>query len=367
MRQNETTRKAGGEALGHSDRAVELWLICIAAMVALTAVVGAATRLTGSGLSITEWQPILGVLPPLGESAWLEAFEKYKQIPQYIELNRGMSLGDFKSIFWWEWTHRLIARSIGLVFLVPFLVFWFTGRIHRGLVPRLIAIFALGGVQGAIGWIMVASGLSERTSVSPYRLALHLGCAVLIFALLVWTILELRAVRRPRDVHLSTLTMGQWWRAMVLAPLVYLQILSGALVAGHKAGLTYNTWPLMDGRLIPNGLASLKPWWLNIFENITTVQFDHRVLAYVIVVLAAWQAVSVRRTADDEAVARSGLWLGLACAAQMGLGIWTLLAWVPLSLGVAHQAGALVVLVVAVWHLFAVRQAGREARAPSKG
>ncbi len=344
---------------GAGDRALEVWLMCVAAMVALTAVVGAATRLTGSGLSITEWQPLLGIVPPLGEAAWLDAFEKYKQIPQYTELNRGMTLDGFKAIYWWEWAHRLIARSIGVVMLVPMIAFWLAGRIGRRLAPRLVGLFALGGLQGAIGWIMVVSGLSERTSVSPYRLALHLGCAVLIFALLVWTILELRALRRPRGLHLSTLTRGQWWRAGALVVLVYLQILSGALVAGLKAGLTYNTWPLMDGRLVPNGLGSLSPWWLNIFENVTTVQFDHRMLAYLVVGLAIWQAVSVARTADDDVVARSGLWLGVAVVAQMGLGIWTLLAWVPLGLGVLHQAGALVVLAVALWHLFALRRAIR--------
>jgi len=338
------------------DNAVALWLAIIAAMVALTAVVGAATRLTGSGLSITEWQPIMGIVPPLSDADWQTAFAKYKAIPQYTEINRGMSLAAFKTIFWWEWGHRLIARSIGVAFLVPFLIFLAAGRIPRRLTPRLVVLFLLGGLQGAIGWIMVQSGLVDRVSVHPVKLLLHLGCAVLIFALLVWTAFEV-AGRRERSVHLPTVTRGQAIGALAVVALVYLQVLSGALVAGHKAGLTYNTWPLMDGRLIPNGLTTLSPWWLNIIDNITAVQFNHRMLAYLVVALGLWQAAVVWRTADDERVRTSGLWLAIALVAQMALGIWTLLAWVPVSLGVAHQAGALAVLAIAIWHLFAVQRA----------
>lgn len=349
-----------GEAAG-AMRAVRLWLLVIALMVALTAVIGAATRLTGSGLSITEWQPIIGVIPPLTEAQWQVAFAKYKQIPQYTELNRGMSVEAFKTIFYWEWGHRVIARGIGLVFLLPFLAFWALGRIPRALVPRLLLLFALGGLQGGIGWFMVMSGLSERVSVSPYRLALHLGCAVLIFAVLVWTILELGGRGRRGGVSLATTTRWQHRTAIALVGLVYLQILSGALVAGLKAGMTYNTWPLMDGRLLPAGLVQLEPWWLNVFENITAVQFNHRMLAYLVVALGLWQAVSVARTADDAEVRRSAVWLGFAVVAQMTLGIWTLLAWVPLSLGVAHQAGALAVLATVIWHVFAVRTVRRDA------
>jgi len=341
---------------GEGDDAIALWLAIVAAMVALTAVVGAATRLTGSGLSITEWQPIMGIIPPLSDADWQTAFAKYKAIPQYTEVNRGMSLGAFKTIYWWEWGHRLIARLIGVAFLVPFLAFLAAGRIPRRLTPRLVVLFLLGGLQGAIGWIMVQSGLVDRVSVHPVKLLLHLGCAVLIFALLVWTALKV-STRRERPVHLATVTRGQSIGAAALVALVYLQILSGALVAGHKAGLTYNTWPLMDGRLIPTGLATLSPWWLNIVDNITAVQFNHRMLAYMVVALGLWQAILLWRTADDERVRFSGSWLALALVAQMALGIWTLLAWVPVSLGVAHQAGALAVLAIAIWHLFAVRRA----------
>jgi len=351
---NRRVGASEGEWIG--DDWVAAWLWFIAALVALTAIVGAATRLTGSGLSITEWQPILGVIPPLSEADWLAAFAKYKEIPQYTEINKGMGLDAFKAIFWWEWSHRIIARSLGIIFLVPFLAFLAARRIPRRLAPRLVLLFILGGLQGAIGWIMVQSGLVDRVSVHPLKLLLHLGCAVLIFALLVWTALQ-TGQRRRRAALLQTLTRRHSTAAALLAGLVYLQILSGALVAGHKAGLSYNTWPLMDGRFIPNGLGTLSPWWSNIFENITAVQFNHRMMAYVIVVLGVWHAASIWRAADDESVRRSAVWLCGALIAQVALGVWTLLAWVPLSLGVAHQAGALAVLTLALWHLFAIRRA----------
>ncbi|MFV0297847.1 MAG: COX15/CtaA family protein [Hyphomicrobiaceae bacterium] len=360
MTESKTSQVTHSATQPHeAGRLVELWLVVIAIMVLLTAVIGAATRLTGSGLSITEWKPILGVIPPLDDATWHAEFARYKQIPQYIELNKGMSLADFKSIYWWEWTHRLVARSIGVVFAVPLILLWLTRQIPRWLLPRLLLILALGGLQGAIGWIMVMSGLAERTSVSPYRLTLHLGCAVLIFALTVWTALDLRTRRRPQTLNLRTLTAFQSASAWILVPLVYIQILLGALVAGHKAGLTYNTWPLMDGHFVPKGLWTMQPWWMNVLENITTVQFDHRMVAYVIVLWAIWQGVSVARTADDARVRHSGIWLALATFAQMSLGIWTLLAWVPVPLGVVHQAGAFIVLTLALWHLHAVRTAKR--------
>lgn len=334
---------------------VRVWLVIVALMVALTALVGAATRLTGSGLSITEWAPIVGVVPPLNEVQWQEAFEKYKQIPQYAKNNKGMSLDQFRTIFWWEWSHRVLGRLIGVVFLVPFLFFLARGAIPSALRSRLVLLFLLGGVQGAIGWYMVRSGLVDRVDVSPYRLALHLGVALLILGLIVWTLLE-----NGRDqvrAHLATLTVGDSWRAHVLLALVYLQILLGALVAGGKAGLTYNTWPLMDGWLWPGGLFSLSPWWVNLFENSALVQFNHRIVGYVLAILSVVHAAAVIERSDDERVRRSAGALAVVLWVQAALGIWTLLAWVPVSLGVLHQAGALVVLVVAIWHVFAVRRA----------
>ena len=328
---------------------VRVWLIVVAALVFVMVGIGGATRLTGSGLSITEWQPIIGTLPPLGETDWQVAFEKYKRIPQYERVNTGMSLPEFKAIFWWEWGHRLLGRLIGVVFAVPLLWFWWRGAIDRALGRRLAGLLALGGLQGAIGWYMVQSGLVERSSVSQYRLALHLGVAIAIFGALMWVILE-TGQRRARTVTLDTVSRLQLRLGIALVGLVLVQIVLGAFVAGLRAGLTYNTWPLMDGRLVPDGLLMLSPWWLNAFENITTVQFDHRVVAYLLLGLATWHAWSVNASADDERVRRSALALLAAILAQAALGIWTLVAVVPLPLGIAHQTGAVAVLGIAVWH-----------------
>ncbi len=338
-------------------RGVRLWLALIALLVAMTAVVGAATRLTGSGLSITEWAPIVGIIPPLNEAQWQEAFAKYKQIPQYTQINKGMSIEAFRSIFWWEWSHRVLGRLIGVVFLIPMLVFWLRGAIPRSLRPRMVLLLLLGGLQGAIGWYMVRSGLVDRVDVSPYRLAMHLGLAVFIFGLIVWTILELSGDHRRQ--HLATQRKADHLRAHVLVAVVFLQIVLGALVAGLKAGLTYTTWPLMDGWLWPSGLFHLTPWWVNVFENPALVQFNHRIVAYLLAILVTVQAAATAGRAGDECVTRSAVVLALLVWAQAALGIWTLLAWVPLGLGVAHQAGALVVLAAALWHLFAVRHGSR--------
>jgi cytochrome c oxidase assembly protein subunit 15 len=336
-------------------RALRIWLVVIALMVSATAIVGAATRLTGSGLSITEWEPILGIIPPLTEADWQAAFAKYKAIPQYQQVNRGMSLAAFQTIYWWEWSHRLIARTIGIVFLVPFLWFLARGRIPRSLAPRLVLLFLLGGLQGAVGWYMVRSGLVDRVSVSQYRLAVHLGLAVLILGLLVWTFCDLR--ERRAAVLLATVSPGQRAMAAVVLSVTYVQILLGALVAGLKAGMTYNTWPLMDGALVPGGLLQLSPWYLNLFENPAMVQFNHRMAGYLLAVLAIAHAVSVIRAADDERVRATAGLLAALVLAQVGIGIWTLLAWVPLSLGIAHQAGALIVFAAAVVHFHAMGRA----------
>ena len=330
---------------------VRVWLFAVAALVFVMVSVGGATRLTGSGLSITEWQPIMGIVPPLSGAAWQEALEKYRQIPQYRHVNKGMSLEAFKRIFWWEWTHRFLARFVGVAFLLPFLYFLATGRIARALAPKLAALFALGGLQGVIGWYMVHSGLSGRIDVSQYRLAVHLSLAVVIFAGLLWIAFSLGArsaqSRILPPIHRNT--------AAFVVGLVFLQIVAGAFVAGLKAGAGYNTWPLMDGRLIPPGLGAMSPWWANLFENATTVQFNHRMLAYVLTGVALWHVWSVLTRTDDRQVRTSGLALGSAVLAQVALGIWTLLAQVPLSLGLAHQAGAIAVFGLALWHLHTLR------------
>lgn len=330
---------------------VRVWLLAMALLVLAMVSVGGATRLTGSGLSITEWQPIMGVIPPLSDAAWQEAFEKYRQIPQYKLINKGMSLSAFKAIYWWEWTHRFLGRLIGVVFLVPFLYFLLTGRITRTLAPKLAGIFALGGLQGAIGWYMVRSGLAERVAVSQYRLALHLGLAALIFAALLWVALSMgRSQAVSQDVSPSRRRV-----AVALVGLVFLQIVAGAFVAGLKAGAGYNTWPLMDGQLIPDGLGVMSPWWTNLFENATTVQFNHRLLAYVMTGAVLWHVSTLLARAHDPHVRASALALLAAVLAQVALGIWTLLAQVPVSLGLAHQAGAMIVFAAALWHLHTLR------------
>ena len=330
---------------------VRVWLLAMALLVLAMVSVGGATRLTGSGLSITEWQPIMGVIPPLSDAAWQDAFEKYRQIPQYNLINKGMSLDAFKAIYWWEWTHRFLGRLIGVVFLVPFLYFLLTGRITRALAPKLAGIFALGGLQGAIGWYMVRSGLAERTAVSQYRLALHLGLAAVIFAALLWVALSLRRSQAvSQDVSPSRRRV-----AVALVGLVFLQIVAGAFVAGLKAGAGYNTWPLMDGQLVPDGLGVMSPWWTNLFENATTVQFNHRLVAYVLTGLALWHVSTLQARARPPHVRASAVTLLVAVLAQVALGIWTLLAQVPVSLGLAHQAGAMIVFAAALWHLHTLR------------
>lgn len=336
-----------------APRLVQAWLYAVAGLVVLMVMVGGATRLTDSGLSITEWRPILGAVPPLSDADWQEAFAKYKEIPEYREVNRGMSLEAFKVIFWWEWGHRFLGRIIGVAFALPLIFFWATGRLPKGLGLPLTGLFALGGLQGAIGWYMVQSGLTEGIDVSPYRLALHLTMAIVILALLVWTALGLGPA--PSGVRLATLSRGQRMRARLILALLFVQIVAGAFVAGHKAGLTYNTWPLMGGSLIPEGLATLSPLWLNAVENITTIQFNHRLLAYILVALALWHALSVWRTADADDQRWSAALLGLGFLGQAVLGIATLVsvtdAKIPVALGVAHQAGAAVLVWIAVWHL----------------
>jgi cytochrome c oxidase assembly protein subunit 15 len=337
------------------SRAAQVWLFALAALVFLMVVVGGATRLTDSGLSITEWKPIVGILPPLSDADWHDAFTKYQQIPEYHRVNRGMSLDAFKFIFWWEWTHRFLGRLIGFAFAIPFVLLLATRRLPREIVPRLIGVFALGGLQGAIGWYMVQSGLVDRVDVSQYRLALHLTVAVLIFGLLLWMALDLGTARtRTKPAPLSP---GNRRAAAVLTGLVLLQIVLGAFVAGLKAGLSHNTWPLMDGQVIPDGLGVMSPWYLNLFENVLTVQFNHRMVAYLVAIVALWHTASVLNSCEEPSVRISAVAIGLAVLAQIAIGVCTLLAHVPLSLGLTHQAGAVVVFAVSVWHLHGVLRA----------
>jgi heme a synthase len=348
------TRTQGRTPVVANDvSAIRLWLQSVAALVLLMVAVGGATRLTGSGLSITEWKPLIGAIPPLSAADWAIAFGKYQQIPQYAKVNAGMSLPEFKTIFWWEWGHRFLGRVIGLAFALPMLWFAVRGRLPKGLLPKLLGLLALGGLQAGIGWYMVASGLVDRVDVSQYRLALHLGTAFAIFGGLIWVAMGLRP-RSGSMIHLQTVTVGQRRGAALVTALIGIQVGLGALVAGLKAGLTYNTWPLMDGRLIPNGLGTMSPWYLNLFENVTTVQFNHRMAAYTLTGVVLWHGVSLIRSADDERLRLSAGLLMAAVLAQVLLGIWTLLAVVPVSLGVIHQATAAVLFGLAIRHMYLV-------------
>jgi cytochrome c oxidase assembly protein subunit 15 len=323
--------------------AVRLWLLATAAMIFLTLVVGGATRLTESGLSIVEWKPITGVLPPFSESDWQAEFAKYQTIPQYRELNRGMSLDAFKVIYWWEWSHRLLARLTGVVFLIPFLFFLWRGVIPATFRVRLWVIFAGGAGLGAVGWWMVSSGLTQRVNVSQYRLAFHLTLASAIYAAILWTAQQIKdrtSKKVPARIHIC---------AFAICWLLLLQIYLGALVAGLHAGLIYNTWPEIDGAIVPaqERLWFLQPGWHNLFENTLTVQFNHRMVAYAIWVLAMLHAFDAWRI-------RQAVWgaaaLSGAVTLQAGLGIVTLLYQAPLALALAHQVLAILVLTIAVVH-----------------
>lgn len=343
---------ADAEKPALAARAVGLWLWCVAALVFAMVLVGGATRLTESGLSIVEWKPVAGAVPPLGEADWQAEFAKYKTIPQYEQLNRGMSLDEFKTIYWWEWGHRLLGRLIGAAFLLPFLWFLWRGSFDRRTGLALAGIFALGAVQGAAGWWMVASGLTERVSVSQYRLAFHLTLACMIYVALAWTAdrtLFARAsgpaTRRPASRRLR-------WSAGALLALVIAQIYLGALVAGLRAGLIYDTWPLIDGSFVPSA-ANLffdHPLWRNFFENTLTVQFDHRMMAYGLGALALVHAVDARLQGSGAPLAMSAGFVAVAVLAQAAIGIMTLTRGVPIELALLHQAVALVVLTGATLH-----------------
>ena len=339
-------------------RAIRLWLLTVAALMFVTLVVGGATRLTESGLSIVEWKPLTGIFPPLDDAGWQTEFDKYKTIPQYRARNSGMSLADFKTIYWWEWTHRMLARLVGGVFLLPFLWFLSRGSIELGLRARLWTIFGLGGALGAIGWWMVASGLADRVSVSQYRLAFHLTLACVIYAMVLWTAQRLvprQDVASPRRVRAG---------AVLLLLLVLVQIYLGALVAGLRAGALYNTWPLIDGSFIPDASRLLfeEPWWRNFFENALTVQFDHRMAAYGLLGLALFHLIDVVRAGGTRPARDGALALTMAVTLQALLGIVTLLHQAPIALALLHQVMAMIVLTIAVIH--AERLVARKADAP---
>lgn len=327
-------------------RAVAAWLLLCCTLVFVMVVVGGVTRLTRSGLSIVEWQPIVGTLPPLSDAAWQEAFDKYKLTPEYREVNRGMSLAEFKGIFWWEYVHRLLGRLIGVFFFVPLVWFWVRGRLNRPLAWKLAGIFALGGLQGAMGWYMVASGLIDEPRVSQFRLTAHLAIAFLIFAAMLWIAMDLLAPRPATKVAPAGVRRLGWW----ITGIVGYMVVTGGFVAGIRAGKAYNTFPLMHGHVVPPEIFMIEPWWQNFFYNMATVQFDHRLGAWALALLVPWLWLRVRR-ADVSPRTRLAADLLLAVLVlQVALGITTLLLAVPVALGAAHQGGAVLVLAAALWN-----------------
>jgi cytochrome c oxidase assembly protein subunit 15 len=328
--------------------AIRVWLMVLFALVVAMIAVGGLTRLTGSGLSITDWRPVAGAIPPLSAADWQREFDAYRQIDQYRLLNQGMTLAEFQVIFWWEWGHRQLGRVIGLVWALGFGWFLLRRQIPPGWTGRLLLLGALGGVQGAIGWWMVSSGLQEgMVRVASYRLALHLGLAFVILGLIAWFVLalgrseaQLMAARRGREDRL-------WRSSTGLVHFTFLQVLLGALVAGIDAGRGYTDWPLMAGGLFPPGMWDLTPVWRNLFENDGTVQFIHRVSGYLLFVMGLFVWLRARRS-PHPATAAAGTAMFAAMAAQIVLGVVTVMNGAPWYFGIAHQLLAVVLFVLAI-------------------
>ncbi|MGE0726009.1 MAG: COX15/CtaA family protein [Alphaproteobacteria bacterium] len=329
--------------------AVAVWLFAIAALIFAMVVIGGITRLTESGLSIVDWRPVTGILPPLSEAAWQEELAKYRSSPQYQLVNRGMSLAEFKAIFWWEWIHRFWGRMIGLAFALPFAWFLWRRAVPRAIVPHLWVALGLGALQGLVGWLMVASGLVDRPSVSQYRLVAHLGLALAIYAYLLWIALELWRGGAPTAPGTPGRLAGP-----ALFLLLAITMLSGGFVAGLDAGTIYNTFPTMEGDWVPPVWGQMSPWWINPFENAAAAQFDHRVLALATVLATIAAAMALRRAAVP--VRTLVIVAAAAAVGQAGLGVATLLLHVPVGLGALHQAGAVVLLTVLVALAHAARR-----------
>ncbi|MDH5473265.1 MAG: COX15/CtaA family protein [Gammaproteobacteria bacterium] len=336
------------------QKAIAIWLLICCATIFAMVILGGATRLTGSGLSMVQWAPIMGILPPLSLAEWQETFYLYQQFPEYKIKNYGMSLDEFKSIFWFEYSHRLLGRSIGIIFFFPMLYFFLRGRVEKSLKPKLITMFILGGLQGLMGWYMVKSGLVANPHVSQYRLTAHLALAFIIYGYIFWVALDLLFPEQQNNALMNREILKK--RSMFLSIFVFITVLSGGFVAGLKAGLAYNTFPLMNGQLIPDGLLSLDPAWSNFFENVTTVQFDHRLLATALfIIIPVFWFTSMRNNPPTRL--KLGLNLLLAMlAVQITLGISTLLLHVPVTLAVAHQGGALLLFTITLFVSHQIRK-----------
>ena len=325
-------------------KAIAIWLLICCATIFAMVILGGVTRLTGSGLSMVQWEPIMGILPPLSQAEWLESFHLYQQYPEYKIKNFGMSLDEFKAIFWFEYSHRVLGRSIGIIFFFPMVYFFLRNKVEKTLKPKLIIMFLLGGLQGLMGWYMVKSGLVANPHVSQYRLTAHLALAFIVYAYIFWVAMDLLLPEKNNALIADREILKK--RSVILNIILFITILSGGFVAGLKAGLAYNTFPLMNGQLIPDGLFALDPVWLNFFENVTTVQFDHRVLATIVFIsIITFWFTTMKRNPPTRV--KLGLNLLLAMLAiQVTLGISTLLLHVPVALGAAHQAGALLLFTI---------------------
>lgn len=327
---------------------IAIWLLICCALVFAMVVVGGVTRLTDSGLSIVEWQPIVGTMPPVTDSDWDELLEKYRESPQYQKVNKGMSVDEFKSIFWWEYFHRLLGRLIGLVFFVPFVYFLVKKQIDKPLGIKLSGMFILGGLQGFMGWYMVMSGLVNDPHVSQYRLTAHLGLAFIIFAGLFWIALDL--ISPDRDHHTITEPLKRLRRFSIgLTSLIFIMVLSGGFVAGIRAGLAYNTFPLMNGHFIPPEIFMLEPWYRNFFDNMATVQFDHRLIAWILAFLVPLFWFKAMKTELSNTTRLACHLLLIMLVIQISLGIATLLNFVPIPLAASHQGGAVLLFAAALW------------------
>jgi heme a synthase len=345
---------ANQEQMARYNRQIAYWLLICAAVIFGMILLGGVTRLTNSGLSMVDWKPLMGIIPPLSEADWQAMFLKYQQFPEYQKINIGMSLAEFKPIFMYEYLHRVLGRLIGLIFILPFLFFYFSKRIKKGLTAKLVIMLIGGGCQGLLGWYMVKSGLVENPHVSQYRLTAHLGAAVLIYSFILWTAFSLISPKSDQPTQHKGF-------AYTLSGLIFLMILSGGLVAGTHAGHAYSTWPLMGDSFIPAGLYSLAPAWLSAFEDITTIQFNHRMFAYLIVALVAVFAFKILRS-DIKGPAKIGVFclIGLL-AMQVTLGISTLIFYVPVPVAAAHQIGAVALLSASLFVSHCLRHSLRQA------
>ena len=339
-----------------NDRAIALWLISVAILIYIMVILGGVTRLTGSGLSMVEWDPIMGIIPPLTDQEWQETFDKYKQFPEYQKINVGMDLDGFKDIFIFEYSHRVLGRLIGLAFLIPFIFFLARKQIRPQLTPKLVIMFVLGGLQGLLGWYMVKSGLVNNPHVSQYRLAAHLSAAILIYSYILWIAWGL----------LNPSPQNSWIRGIeplrrytkIGIVLIVIMIISGALVAGTKAGLGFNTFPLMNGDFFPPGLLDMSPFYLNFLENPTTIQFDHRILAYVLILYIPFLWYKAQQFSLSNRTRMAFHIMLLLFIIQIILGVTTLLFEVPVALAASHQGGALLVLTGVLFVMHELRSRG---------